>query len=86
MQTLEVLILRSFSVKQTATGPPLSMGLSDFELMERKLNLHPSTTQYVRRVMKASKFWGPASSTLSNTPVFNDPQLETASLSVILSE
>ncbi len=60
--------ISSFSVKQTTTGPPLSMKLSDFELMERELNLHPSTLQYVRRAMKASRFWGPDSSTLSNTP------------------
>jgi hypothetical protein len=80
VQTLALLILRSFSVKQTATGPPLSMRLSDFELMERELGLHPLTPQNVRRAMKASKFWGPDSSTLSNTTVFNDLQLETGRL------
>lgn len=70
MQTLSLLILHSFSVKETATGPPLSMGLRDFELMERELNLHPSTPQYVQRAMKASRFWGPDGSTLSNTASF----------------
>jgi hypothetical protein len=40
------------------------MGQSDFEKVERELNLHPSTAQYFRRSMKASRFWGPNKSTL----------------------
>jgi hypothetical protein len=42
------------------------MSRSDFELMEKHLNLHPSTVQYAQRAMKASKFWGPDRNTLRN--------------------
>jgi hypothetical protein len=61
----------SFAVKKNATSPSLAMGLSEYEMAERELGLHASTPQYIRRAMKASRFWEPNKSTLSMTSPSN---------------
>jgi hypothetical protein len=48
------------------------MDLLDFQFIETQLNLHPSTLQYARRAMKASKFWSPDGDNLRETLHFYD--------------
>lgn len=81
-----MLTLCRFSVKQSPTRSLLAMEFPHFELVERELNLHPSTLQYVRRSMKASRFWGPDCSSLRNMPSFYPSRLEISRLTSFLSE